>query len=217
MAAAARPRIVALEPVANDPMMVRVRIGQAGSTGTREVARLSRPRCEELGLRVEQAWTLALQRRVQALAERDAARDAGLRRLGRSGLSARGLEAALQRAGHAPDAVRQAVTDLTSAGWLDDGAFAEQRAQKLASGAPIATEAVSARLEAEGIEPDLALKAAKRAVPSTPARALADEARAAKRLGKRASTVAARMARRGFDQETVLAALRTAGYAVDDE
>lgn len=217
MASTGRAKIVGLEPMADDPMVVRVRVRQAGARTAREVAKLTRPRCEELGLRVDQAWTATLQRRVEALAARDAARDAGLRRLGRSGLSARGLEAALQRSGHAPDAVAEAVSELKTAGWLNDGAFAEQRAQKLASGAPIAAEAISARLEAEGVEAGEAFQAAKRAVPVTPVRALADEARAAKRAGTRASTVAARLGRRGFDEDTVLAALRAAGYAVDDE
>ncbi len=209
----AAPRIRALEPLRTDPLRVRVIVGNDA------VATLARTRCEELALAPGLAWSAALAQRVAALAKVDAARDAALRRLGRSALSGQALAAALARAGHEAGAVEQAVAGLRADGWLDDAAFARTRAEALQRRAALAPAALAARLEAEGVAADLAAEAARAAVRAGgPLKdALAREARAARRAGVSARTLAGRLARRGHDEDTVRAALRGAGYAVADE
>jgi SOS response regulatory protein OraA/RecX len=211
MARAHPPKITALDPTPNNPMSVRVLVnGKAAAT-------LSRPRCDELKLHVGQPWTAALQRRVQAQADQDAARDAALKRLGRSALSTAALEAHLTAKGHAALAVRAAITELVATGWMNDRAFAEHQAERLATGKPFAREAIAAVLQEQGVSQSESERAAAKAAPSLPAKALAAEALAARRAGVRMNTMAGRMARRGFDQDAIFTALRAAGYAVEDE
>ncbi len=211
MASTRQLKINALEPAPNNPMIVRVLVN--GKT----VATLSRPRCDEFKLQVGQSWSAALQRKVQARADQDAARDHALKRLGRSALSTAALGAHLTSKGHPASAVRAAIAELVESGWVDDRTFAAHRAERLAAGKPLARDAIAAVLQEEGVSQAESERAAAKAAPSVPARVLAAEAAAARRAGVRMHTLAARLARRGFDQDAIFTALRAAGYAVEEE
>lgn len=204
-------RIEALEPLPTDPLRVRVIV--AGSV----VATLARTRCDALALAPGRVWSGALAATVATLGKVDAARDAALRRLGRSALSGQGLTAFLVRTGHEERSAEAAVQGLRADGWLDDRAFALARAEALQRRRPLAMEALAARLEAEGVAPPLAAEAARAAGRASGPAAdhLAREARAARRTGVSVRTLAGRLARRGFDADAIHAALRSAGYPVD--
>jgi regulatory protein len=212
MAASGSNKITTLDPIADDPMTVRVKVGR------RVVATLARSRCSELGVAEGRTWTLALQRRVAEAAACDAAREAALRALGRRAYSQAGLQQKLVERGHEARAAEAAVRDLADHGWLDDATFAELRAESLNRRAPMAAEAIAGQLQDEGVAPELAESTAREAAGSASevAAALAREARAARKAGLSMRTLAGRLARRGFDQDTVETALRAGGYPVDD-
>lgn len=203
-------RITALQPAADSPMTVHIVVGG------RRVATLPRPRCQDLGLHVDQAWTAALAKRVEAAAAEDAARADALRRLARRAHSTKGLEEALLRAGHATAATRAALAELAEHGWLDDAQYAATRAEALNRKAPLAAAALAARLEAEGVSTKDAQRAAQAAAPPDQEAQLVREARAARRAGVALRTMAGRLARRGFEEDTILTALAAAGYPVSD-
>lgn len=203
-------RVTALQSAPDSPMTVHIVV--AG----RRVATLPRPRCDQLGLHVDQPWTAALAKRVAAAAAEDAARADALRRLARRAHSTRGLEEALLRAGHAAAATRAALAALAEHGWLDDAQYAASRAEALNRKAPLAAPALAARLEAEGVSSKQAQQAAASAAPPDQDAQLAREARAARRAGVSMRTMAGRLARRGFDEDAILTALAAAGYPVSD-
>lgn len=213
MARTRTARITAVEPTPRDPLQVRVLV--AG----RVVATIARTRCDELALKPGDAWNTARAARVAALDAQDGAREAAFRRLGRSAMASAALIEYLVRTGHAERAAHAAVADLIATGWLDDAAYARSRAEALLERRPLGQAALAARLEASGVEPELAASTAETTLAATAhavGTVLAREAKAARRQGVRAHTLAARLARRGFDDDAVAAVLRAAGYPERD-
>lgn len=74
-------------------------------------------------------------------------------------------------------------------------------------------EALAALLEADGVGERDAQEAAERGAAT--AKELRDEVRAAKRAKQSPARVAGRLARRGFDPDTIRDALERAGYELD--
>jgi SOS response regulatory protein OraA/RecX len=201
-------RIEALRATARDPNLVEVRVG------ARTVATLPRSRADELRLREGAAWTPALAARVEHAGAVELAREAALGFLAKRSWSAAGLAARVERGGHAVEAAREAVSALVADGWLDDRAYALDRAERLQRRGSRSEEALQATLEAEGVAPRLARAVARESAPG-PAE-LRAEARAARASREPARRVAARFARRGFDADTIRGALQGAGYDVDE-
>lgn len=203
-------RIDAVRPMGDDPNVVEVR------AGGRRRAVLPRARAEELRLEEGARWTPALAARVDAAAARELARDAAFAMLARSDRSRAALEAALVARGHDAAAANDALDMLAADGWLDDRAFAADRAAALQRRGPLAAEAIAARLEAEGVRPRDAAAAARDATDADSRPALVTECRTARRAGVGATRMAGRLARRGFDPDTIHDVLASAGYALDD-
>jgi SOS response regulatory protein OraA/RecX len=209
MASARRqsPRIEALRPLAADPNAVEVRV--RGTT----VATLPRVRAEELRIREGAAWTPALAARASRAAAAALAREAALGLLARQGRSAAGLRQRLERAGHSAEAAREAVRSLVEDGWIDDRAFAAARTEQHRRKGPLPAEALEELLRRDGIEARDAQDAAEHGA-ATDAE-LRSVARAARAEGQPASRVAARLARRGFNPDTIREVLERAGYDLD--
>ncbi len=151
------------------------------------------------GLRADLELDRPLLRRLRReLREAEALTVAG-RSLRRRDLSTRRLAERLEKAGVAPAAERSALQALTDARVLDDARLAEARASSLAERG-WGDAAIAARLEAEGIaEGD-----ARGALAGLPAEAL----RAEKVIrGLSRAKAWALLARRGFDEETIGAAV----------
>jgi regulatory protein len=206
----ATDRIESIRPTGDDPNVVEVR------AGGRRRAVLPRTRAEELGLEEGARWTPALAARVDTVAARELAREAAFAMLARSNRARAALEAALVARGHDPAAARDALDTLAGDGWLDDRAFAADRAAALQRRGPLAADAIAARLEAEGVRPRDAAAAARDATDADPRPALAAECRAARRAGVTPTRLAGRLARRGFDPDTIREVLASAGYPLDD-
>lgn len=201
------PPIDALRALTADPNVVEVRVGG------RTLATLPRARAEALGATEGAAWTPALAARVSAAAAEALAREAALAFLARRAWSAVQLAARLVRAGHDERAAADAVAALASDGWVDDRAYAASRAGQLSRRGAMSAEALEFALVEEGIAERVARAAAKEGAGSV--EDLVREAKAARRAGHGAARVAGRFARRGFDADTIHAALGRAGYEID--
>lgn len=147
-------------------------------------------------------------------------RERALRLLGRRAYSRAALEARLLRgrgAGTAPspEDVAAVVAELAAAGLVDDEALARHAAQRRLAEAPESAAALSARLRARGIPPEVARQAADEAFAGQPPEEWARRAleRAWPRYAGLPPDVAARRAfalllRRGFPAEAARSALR---------
>ena len=203
-----RRRVDALRAASDDPNLVEVRV--AGRTE----ATLPRHRAEELGITEGTAWTPALAARVGRAAAEALARESALAFLAKRPWSAAALEARLAKAGHAPTAAAAAVASMVADGWLDDRAFAATRVEHHRRKGAMPAEALAALLEADGVGERDAREAADRGGAS--AKELRAEVRAAKRAQESAARVAGRLARRGFDPDTIRDALEHAGYELGE-
>lgn len=204
--------IEALRPTPEDPNVVEVRVGG------RTVASMLRHRAQELGLEVGAKWTPAIAARVSAACALELAREAAFALLAKRAYAAHALQAKLEAGGHAEAAAAAAVAALVADGWLDDAAFAAERATHLQRRGPVATDALAERLEAEGVGEAVARAAAKRATPADETHAaLLREARTARRAGESASRVGNRFARRGFEADTIESVLEAAGFRLEPD
>lgn len=197
----ARQTITAIDADPKDPGLVRVRLGRTS------VGPLRRDAAEALGLAEGRAWTARLERELDRLARHEGCRADALRRLGRRDHSRELLVLRLTpRWGE--DIAREVVGELATHGWLDDGTYATRRAESLRRGGPVASELMSVRLEAEGVAPKLARKAAGGADRPQD---LAVHMRRWKREGRSAAWITRTLGRRGFEFDTIAEALRNAG------
>ncbi len=201
--------IAALRPTVEDPNIVEVIVGR------RAVASMLRHRAESLGLAVGTRWTPQLAGRVGAAQAQELAREAAFAMLARRARSAAGLRERLLAAGHGAEAAEAAIEAMRADGWIDDAAFAAERARELQRRAPLAAPALAARLEEEGVAAREAARVARAAAPEDPQSLLRREARAARRARESAARVAGRFARRGYDPDTIREALEAAGYELD--
>jgi regulatory protein len=210
--------ITGLAPLPSDPNMRSVRV--AG----RAVARLRAADVEAIGLAVGAPWTDAVAAAVSRARRTQAVRKAALRLLATRGRSARELEQRLVRRGFEADAIDAVLAELRADGWLDDAAHARAVAERLVRDAPAGAALVEERLRAHHIDDDLAGHVAREVLAGS------DPVDDAERLGRQrlramgrlaphvaARRIAGALARRGFDEETVLTALHRLKLSLDDE
>lgn len=139
-----------------------------------------------------------------------------LRLLKARGRSRAELLGALEAKGFAPDIAAKVGDDLTRLGYLNDRAFAEDAIRSVTRSGPASREMLERRLERHRVEPAAAGSALNEALAG---RAAIDDAAAlaAERLSSmpgslddltRARRLLGVLARRGFDEETALEAVR---------
>lgn len=210
------PTITEIRPLPTDPNLRRVRVG------TKTVATLRASDVEALRLRVGMPWTATLEESVRrTIASLKASRDA-MRLLGRRQLSRAELIERLIRKGHEQHVVQTVVDEMSRAGWIDDAALAEALREELVRRKAAGVALIRAKLRARKIDPQLI-----EAISSDLAthgqgfdNALA---LARKRLGglddvpcaTAARRVAATLARKGYDDDTIERVLETL-HLVDD-
>lgn len=210
------PVIEAIVPHARDPNRRRVR------AGGRVVVTLTADAVDVLNLRVGQPWSNDLRARVAERTLFDNAWRSVLRMLSHRALTRAEVAARLTRRNLPPDIVERVLADLTAHGWLDDEQVARDAASSLTARRPMARTALSAHLAARGIDAEVAERAVRDAVAAGQERHSAIEFARARRRGlsrltplARMRRVAAALARRGFDEDTIAIALREAGLEVD--
>lgn len=200
-----RPFIQAVRPLPRDPGRVTVVVDGAS------MGALRRDLAERLGVREGERWTVKLERAVTEAVAEDGCRADALSRLGRRDMAAALLVERLSVKWD-PALAERVVQALTREGWLDDRAYARRRAELLQRRAPMAHDALQERLEAEGVATRTARAAAREGCAQDRMEAQVAAWRA---RGRDAASVARALGRQGFDSDTILQALRKAGFPCD--
>jgi SOS response regulatory protein OraA/RecX len=141
---------------------------------------------------------------------RPTALEAATKALARRDRSAADLTAYLERHGTAHDEARQAVERLREAGYVDDGRYAQARAEQLADRG-CGDAAVRLELERDGVGADEVEAALAALAPER------DRATAAFRTRRPPATVARRLAAKGFSADSIESALAEAGLDLGAE
>lgn len=208
-------RITAITARGSDPNFRNIRVGKS------IVAVLPASDVEALSLQVGSAWTAAIARAVnfaQSLAE---ARRIAMQLLSRRPLTTRELIDRLKKRDVTKATLDVLLPELNRDGWLDDAAMARSLATELISGKRrLADAAVLDKLRKRGFTTETA-KAAVAEARSTidPQDSAFDLAAAALKSlrGKDSTTqrrrIAARLARRGYNEDEVEAALEAIGLS----
>jgi regulatory protein len=192
--------------------------------GRRAVARLRVADVERLGLHEGLEWTAKLARTVDEAVAGERARRAALTLLGRRARSTATLIDRLTAKGHDEATAQRVVQELVADGWMDDRAYAEALARELLAKAPATAKLIAHRLRQRGIDEQLAEAIAHEAVAETDLHGTAVEL-ARKRLRQMenippataARRIAGILARRGFDEDAVRAALHAVGLSPEDD
>jgi len=210
-------RITAIQPTQRDANRAMVRVGGPAGRGGRVVATMNLKRIAELGLAVGQAWDEALAAKVADTAAFDKALRQAMNRLGARAMSRRRLDRKLRDLEH-PEPLRTQVLDrLTDLGLLDDEALAAAVVRDLLGRKPAGPALLKKKLFEQGFDGSLI----DRVVAEAPAE---DDAQlgAALELARKKSASMTRLdpqvrrrrlygqlARRGFDLDTIRAAMDT--------
>jgi regulatory protein len=212
--ASAAPRITAIEPLPSDPNVRRVRVDG------RTAVRLRASDVEALKLKVGRRWTDSLSRRAAALAAVAAARTTAMSVLGRRAMSHGELIARLVKRGHDGSIAERVADELAADRWIDDAEYARSLAQELARGRGASQRMIVQRLLKRHVDANLAERAAADAIGAGGQVDLAVEF-AAKRMrtmaglppATAARRIAGALARRGYEDDVVAAALARLGLA----
>lgn len=206
----ASERVRELETLTRDPGLCRIHLSR------RVIGPLRRDDAARLGIGPGTRWTKPLAAKVALLVDAAEARRLALSWLGRGPRSAVTLRGRLLRRGIPEAAVDRALSELREDGWLDDARSAQERGRSLRRREPLSRAALDARLRGEGYGAQ-----ARRAVLDSmdgddhqSATALARERLA---RGDAPGAVVRRLARRGFEVDIILAALRACGAAMDED
>ena len=211
-------RVTKLQPTQRDPNRVMIRVdGKVVATLPREVI-------DELGISIDLEWTESIAGRVDVAVDSDKARKYAMNALGRRALSCGELADRIRRRGHSQSVAAQVVGELVARGYLDDLAYARavirsERARKPAGPALLGAKLLKKRVDRAVID---------RAIAE--ADADYDQVEAAVALAERRLRTAAMqkadaetrkrrlwglLARRGFNVDTIRAAMDQLDFDVD--
>ena len=202
-------RITAITPIDDDASRAAVRVGR------RIVARLSWAQIEALALAVDQPWDDDLAARVADAAELTKAMRHAQSTLARRPHSRYELGGKLRKRGHGADVCRQVLDTLEQRGELDDEAFAHALVREELARKPAGAMLLRQKLAQKGVPRAIADRVVSEALAER------DQVEPATQLARRRAMSLARLdavtrrrrlhgllARRGFDRDTIDAALR---------
>lgn len=200
--------ITAIHTLRRDPGRVSIRV--AG----RVAAVLPRPAADDLGLVVGRAWDEHLAAAVAAAVDYDKAMRAATRMLARRALSRRQLHDRLASKSFDPGTIDRVCDRLEETGVMNDQAFGRALVQDLRARRPAGKRLLQARLRQRGVDrhtiEQVIGEAEANSDPVGDARRLAEGR--LRTMGRLEPLVQKRrlwglLARRGFDPETIEAAL----------
>lgn len=213
--------ITAITPTARDPRRATVRAGRGGPNGKgkgKVVATLPTREIEALGLHVDQPWDDALAARVEQAVHVDKAMRKAMNRLNRRAMSRRDLDRKLSDLGFDEPTRERVLNQLAKLKYLDDEALGRSLIRETRRAKPAGPRLLRQKLFQKGLDRTLIdqLLAEVRADPDAEPESEAVEL-ARRRLAQMARLEpAARqrrlfglLARRGFEPETINAALET--------
>ncbi len=205
--------ITAIKSVGPDDSRFAVKVGR------RRVAVVSAQTLSELSLAIGQRWDERLADRVEQRAAYDKARRDATRRLDRRALSKRELAEKLTAAGHAESVVDQVLTDVSKIGLLDDEALGRAIIEITVDRRAAGPNLLRQKLATRGIDSSLIDRLLDRgegaAAESLEAAVSLARAKLASmtRLDPQSRTrrLWGLLQRRGYDEHTTEAALRSLG------
>lgn len=220
----AEEMIVAIVPTQRDANRVTVRVGQAGSRKKpRVVATLNVRSIADLGLRVGLPWSEELGSQIGQGAAVDKAVSVAMTRLSRRAMSGWMLRDKLRTLGHEPAAIDAALERLAELDLLDDERFGRALIRELQSRKPAGAALLKQKLYQKGIRGSLADRLVAEATADDDAQLESAIAFARKRAASlarldkptRERRLYGQLARRGFDSDTIRAAMKAAAQDAD--
>lgn len=200
--------ITAIEPPRSDSTMRRVRVGP------KTIATVRAADVDSMGLAVGQDWTDQLAQRVQRAVETHQARRAALSLLNRRAYSGGELIDRLARKGHSNQIAGTIAQECATAGSINDEAYGRAIAREAVATKPASQEFLARKLRERGIPDDLAQRIARETLADVDlVEAATQYARkqlhAMPTVSRTTATrrIAAALARRGFDADTISATL----------
>ncbi|MFN3168165.1 MAG: regulatory protein RecX [Phycisphaeraceae bacterium] len=212
----AQETIVEVRPTQRDANRATIRVGVAGAkTKPRVVATLNSRSIADLDLRVGQAWTDALARRVEAGVGYDKAMRAAMSRLGRRSMSGWMLRDKLKTLGHASAVIDAVLERLAELDLLDDEKFGRALVRDVMARKPAGPALLKQKLYQKGIRGSLADRLIAEATADGDEQRDAAIAFARKKAASMANLdrvvrerrLYGQLARRGFGPDTIRAAM----------
>lgn len=209
--------ITDIAPVASDPRLRLIRVGARSILTLRDVD------VETLDLKVGAIWTEQIARAVAELLAAEKARRDALSALGRRAMATAELRQRLISRGHASEVADAIIAEFIEDGWLDDKAFALQFAEEILARSPTSRAMLRSKLEKRGLDAGLARSAASQTISESDELEAAVKITRARldRAGEAAGStivrrIAGALARRGFEESVILAALDRLGLVTDE-
>lgn len=200
--------ITAVTANKRDPNLCDVRVGD------RRVASLRRASVEAIGLKAGLPWNSAVAAATKSAISAERAHRDAMMLLSRRPYSKVELAARLAKRGHDADVVARIVAEAERDGWLDERAYARDIVRGAISRKPAGRKLIEQKLRKRGVAFDAAQAAVREAAKHQ------DDRQSAYELGRRRLAtmgcaaphtalrrVAGLLARRGFEEDAVEAAL----------
>lgn len=199
-----------LKPLESDPNLRRVKV--AGRT----VATLRAADTESLGLEIGQRWTKSLADRVAETVQANKARRDAMRLLSGRGFSRQELHERLLKRSYAEAVIRRIVAEAQHDGWLNERAFAEDIVRSVTQKRSAGRRLLEEKLRQHRVDEDVARQvsedAGREQNDRQAAMALAQRQLATMggvELATAARRIAGLLARRGFEEDVVAAAIQS--------
>lgn len=216
-------RVVSLPPTKRDPNRIMIRVGPARGRG-KVVATLSMKLINDLGIVIDMPWTAELEKQVTEAVPYDKAFRAATRRLARRAMSRKMIADKLRELGNPPELAERVLARLDELGLIDDEAYGQALVRDQLSRKAAGPRLLEQKLYQKGISGDLARRIIAQATDDGDAQrqSAIDFAR------KRAASLArfdaptrkrrlyGQLARRGFDPDTIRAAMDAVESDVED-
>jgi regulatory protein len=212
----AQETIVEIRPTQRDPNRATIRVGVAGAKKKpRVVATLNSRSIADLDLRVGQAWTDALARRVEAGVGYDKAMRAAMNRLSQRSMSGGMLRDKLKTLGHEAVVIDAVLERLAELDLLDDEKFGRALVRDQIARKPAGPALLKQKLYQKGIRGSLADKLVAEVTDDRESQQDAATEFAKKRAASMARLdkqtrdrrLYGQLARRGFTPDTIRAAM----------
>ncbi len=222
----AEETIVEIRPTQRDANRATVRVGLVGGRKKpRVVATLTTRSIADLGLKVGLVWTDALSSQVEQGSTVDKAMRAAMNRLNRRALTGWMLRDKLKSLGHESAVIDAVIERLTAMALLDDERYGRALIRDVLMRKPAGPALLKQKLFQKGIRGSLADRLVAEATADEDSQLESATAFARKRAASLARLDKAtrdrrlygQLARRGFDSDTIRAAMRAVAVAGDTD
>ena len=217
-------KIVSLVPTQRDPNRAMIRVGTGIGRG-KVVATMSIKLLHDLGVQVDQAWTKELEERVAEAVLYDKAFRAATRRLARRAMSRKMVADKLRELGHPPELGNRVLDRLEELELINDEAYGQALLRDILGRKPAGPQLLKQKLYQKGISGSLADQLIREATADDDdqRQSAIDFARKrARSLARydpptRKRRLYGQLARRGFDPDTIRAAINAVEKPGDGE